>query len=196
MPSAVIARVTLIDKAEPSILTFTNQQGHDIGDHQQDFDPVGDDDEYSAIEFISDVIPGVDPAPEDDAEPPGVDTDFDAKPTVVEVDSDYAPQERNEVDGHKRQDTYMAPTEELSAEPIIVPTEDPAPLSQGMAAHITRARTAPKKYIPAMRGNKYAVAITQIATSLKGRKKCHGKHEILRRSPRGLGDQSRQMAWF
>ncbi len=78
MPPAVIARVTLIGKAEPSILTFTDWQGHEIGDYPQDFDPAGDDDDDSASELILDVIPGVDPAPKDDAELPGVDMDFDA----------------------------------------------------------------------------------------------------------------------
>ncbi len=97
MPPAVIARVTLIGKAEPSTLTFTDQQGREIGDHQQDFDSVGDDDDGSDVEFILDVIPGVDHAPEDDAELPGVDTDFDAKPTGVEVDSNYAARELNKV---------------------------------------------------------------------------------------------------
>ena len=85
---------------------------------------VGDD---SAVEFILDVIPVVDPAPEDDAQLPGVDMDFDAKPTGVEVDSDYAPQELNEVDDLKKQDTYTPPTEEPITEPTIVPTEVPAP---------------------------------------------------------------------
>jgi hypothetical protein len=33
----------------------------------------------------------VDPTPEDDAELPGVVTDFDAKPTGEEMDSDYVP---------------------------------------------------------------------------------------------------------
>jgi hypothetical protein len=37
MPPAVIARVTLIGKAEPSILTFTDRRGCEIGDHPQDF---------------------------------------------------------------------------------------------------------------------------------------------------------------
>jgi hypothetical protein len=55
MPPAVIARVTLIGKSEPSIITFTNWQGREIGDHPQDFDPVGDDDVGFAVEFISDV---------------------------------------------------------------------------------------------------------------------------------------------
>jgi hypothetical protein len=112
----------------------------------------------------------VDPAPEDDAELPGVDTDFDAKPAGVEVDSDHAPQELNEVDGLKQQDTNAAPTEEPSAEPNIVPTEDPAPPSQGMAPCNTRARKPTEKYILTTKGNKYAVAMTQIAASLMGSK--------------------------
>ena len=52
----------------------------------------------------------MDPAPEDDAELPGVDMEFDAKPTGVEADSDYAPQELNVVDGLEQQDTFMGPT--------------------------------------------------------------------------------------
>jgi hypothetical protein len=110
MPPAVIARVTLIGKAEPSILTFTNRQGREIGDHPKDFDPGGDADDGSAIEFMLDIFPGVDPAPEGDAELPGVDMDFDVEPTGVEVDSDYAHQELNEIDGFKQQDTYTSPT--------------------------------------------------------------------------------------
>jgi hypothetical protein len=83
--------VNLIEKAEPSILTFTDWGGRQIGDHPQDIGPPSvDDDDDSAGELISDVIPE-DPAPEDDAELPGVDTNFDVKPTGVEVDSGYAP---------------------------------------------------------------------------------------------------------
>jgi hypothetical protein len=170
MPPVVITNVTPIGKAEPSILTFTDWHDCEIGDHPQDFDPGGDDDDNSASELILDVIPEVDPAPEDDAKLPEVDTDFDAKPTGVEVGWDYALQELNEVDGLKQHKTYTAPTWEPSSEPTIVPTEDPAPPSQGMAAHNTRARKPPEKYIPAMKGDKYAVTMIQIAASLKGSK--------------------------
>jgi hypothetical protein len=97
VPPAVIARVNLFGKDEPSILTFTNWHGREIGDHSQDYEPSGNNDD-SVVELIQDVIPGVDPTPEDDAELPGVDTDFDAQPTGVEVvDSDYVPQELTEV---------------------------------------------------------------------------------------------------
>ncbi len=84
--------------------------------------PSGNDD-GSVVKFISDVIPGVDPTPKDDAELPGVDTDFDAKQTGVEVDSDYVPQELTEVDGLRQQDTSAAPTErpgiKLSTTPAV-----------------------------------------------------------------------------
>ena len=53
----------------------------------------------------------MDPTPEEDAELPGVDTDFDAKPTGVEVYSDYVPQELTKVDGLGQQDPSTAPTE-------------------------------------------------------------------------------------
>ncbi len=59
MPPAVIARVNLFGKTEPSILTFTNQHGREIGDHPQDFEPSGNDDN-SVVELVLDVIPGVD----------------------------------------------------------------------------------------------------------------------------------------
>jgi hypothetical protein len=119
MPPTVIARVNLFGKNEPSILTFTNRHAQEISDHPQDFEPSGNDDD-SVVELILDVIPGVDPTPEDDAELPGVDTDFDAEPTGVEVDSDYVPQELTKVDGLRQQDPNTAPTEEPSAKP---PTE-------------------------------------------------------------------------
>jgi hypothetical protein len=92
MSPTVIARVNVFGKNEPSILTFTNQHGREIGDHPQDYEPSGNDDD-SVAKLILDVIPGLDPTPEDDAELPGVDMDFDAKPTGVELDSDYVSQE-------------------------------------------------------------------------------------------------------
>jgi hypothetical protein len=51
-----------------------------------------------------------------------------------------------------------------------VPTEDPALPSLGMAARNARARKPPEKYVPTMKGNKYAVAMTQIGASLKDSK--------------------------
>jgi len=172
MPPAVIARVNLLGKNEPSILTFTNRYGREIGDHPQDVEPgAGGNDDDSVVKLISDVIPGVDPTLEEDAELPGVDTDFDAEPTGVEIDSDYVPQELTEVDGFGQQDPSTAPTEEPSAEPPTEPRVDtlaPSP-KKGMAAWNARNRKQPEKYVPSMKGNKYNVAHTQIVASLKGR---------------------------
>jgi len=171
MLPTVIARVNLFGKDEPSILTFTDRHGREIGDHTQDYEPSGNDDD-SVVKLILDVIPGVDPPPEDDAELPGVDTDFDAEPTGVEVvDSDYVLPELTEVNGLGQQDTRAAPTEEPSDEPITAPavTHAPSP-KKGMSARNARNRKQPEKYVPSIKGNKYVVALTQIAASLKGSK--------------------------
>ncbi len=115
---------------------------------------------------------GVDPTPEDDAELSGVDTVFDADPTAVEVDSDYVPHELSEVDGLGQQDTSVAPTERPRVEPSTTPaveTHAPSPKKR-MSARNARNRKQPEKYVPSMQGNKYAVALTQIAASLKGSK--------------------------
>jgi hypothetical protein len=63
-----------------------------------------------------------------DAELPGVDTDFDAKPTQVEVDTEAyedVPQEQNKIYGLGQQDSIMAPTEIPSAEPTAEPIAAP-----------------------------------------------------------------------
>jgi hypothetical protein len=95
MSPAAIVRVNLFGKNEPSILTFTNRHVQEIGGHPQDYEPSWNDNN-SVVELILDVIPGV---AEDDTGLPGVDTDFDAEPTGLEVDSDYVPQEFTEVNG-------------------------------------------------------------------------------------------------
>ncbi len=152
-------------------MTFTNRCGQEIGNNPKDFEPSGDDDD-SVVKHLIDEFPGVVPVPEDDAGLPGVDTDFDAELSGVEVDSNYAPQEYAAVNGLGQQDTSAAPTEEPSAKPNSTPaveTQAPSP-KKGMAARNSRNRKQPEKYIPSMSGNKYAVAPTEIAASLKGSK--------------------------
>jgi hypothetical protein len=76
------------------------------------------------------------------------------------------------VNGLGQQDTNGAPTEEPSAKPNAAPavaTQAPSP-KKGMVAQNARNRKQPEKYIPSMSKNKYAVALTQIAASLKGSK--------------------------
>ena len=44
MPPVVIARVNLLGKAEPSLLTFTDRHGREIGDYAKDPELVVEDD--------------------------------------------------------------------------------------------------------------------------------------------------------
>ena len=91
MPMAVIERVNWIGKNKPSILTFTNRHGEEIGDTTQDFDHGVENE--SDIDPLADEFTGVDdtndrPTEMDfDGEPTGV--DFDTEPTGVEVEADH-----------------------------------------------------------------------------------------------------------
>jgi hypothetical protein len=80
MPPAVIARVNLLGKAEPSILTFTDRHGREIGDYPRDPEPVEEDDAL-IVDHFDDVLPEV--GTQDDTEIPGVVTEPVAKPTGV-----------------------------------------------------------------------------------------------------------------
>jgi hypothetical protein len=156
--------VNLLGKNEPSILTFTNQHGQDIGDLAQDFEPRADEDDNSFVAHPNDKLPGVD-VQLGDAELPGVDTDFDAEPTGVEVDTEAygdVPQEQNKVYGLGQQDPIRSPTETPSAEP----TTDPIGSSSPVKRRSTRMAKKPSAYTPSMTGNKYAVTLTQIVASL------------------------------
>ena len=75
------------------------------------------------------------------------------------MDSD--PQEINFDDGLGQQDKA------IQAPPAMPVPEDPAPPAQGMAACNARVRKPPEKYVSSMKGNKYAVAMTQIRASLR-----------------------------
>jgi hypothetical protein len=164
MPPAVIARVNLLGGAEPSILTFTDRHGCKIGDYPREPESVEDDDD-PVMEYIDNASPAIDE--QDDLEIPGVEPEPTSEltnepivePTGVEVDSDH--QELDFNDGLGQQD------KETQAPPVMPVPEDPAPPHQGMAARNARVRKPPEKLVPSMKGNKYAVAMTQIAASLE-----------------------------
>ncbi len=59
MPPAVIARVNLLGRAEPSILTFTDRHGREIGDYPREPEPLEDDD-ATVMDYIDDVLPATD----------------------------------------------------------------------------------------------------------------------------------------
>jgi hypothetical protein len=121
MPPAV-----LLGQCKPAMLTFTNQQGHDICDsNPQDINSVGILDDNSIIIHPSVEIPGVD-VTMDPAEMSGVDPDFDVEPTGVDMDTDAWAMDTNvpvddnaiTIDGLKQQD----PTEGAAAVPSAEPT--------------------------------------------------------------------------
>ncbi len=172
VPPAVIDRVNVLGINEPSILTFTNRHGQDIGDLAQDFEPHADEDEDSFVAHPNDKLPGVD-VHSGEAELPGVDTDFDAKPTGVEVDTEAygeVPQEQNKLYGLRQQDPIAAPTEIPRAEPTAEPIAAPRGSSSPAMRRSTRMVKKPSAYTLSMTGNKYAVALTQIVASLGGSK--------------------------
>ncbi len=127
VPPAVIVHVNLLGINEPSILTFTNRHRQDIGNLAQDFEPRADEDDDSFVAHPNDKLTGVGVHSGDD-ELPGVDTDFDTKPTGVEVDTEAygdVPQEQNKVYGLGQQDPIAAPTEMPSPEPTADPITAP-----------------------------------------------------------------------
>jgi hypothetical protein len=80
------------------------------------------------------------------------------------------------IDGFKQQDPIEGAATEPNAEPTTSPkkakspAKKTAPPKTGMAAQNSRARKAPEKYVPSMKGNKYAIALTKITLVLQGSK--------------------------
>jgi hypothetical protein len=89
MPPTVIARVNVLGKAEPYILTFTDRHGREIGDYPQDEPVVDDDGSDVEYDYIDDFLV----ESQDDNEIPGVPEESPDEPTGVEVDPE--PNETN-----------------------------------------------------------------------------------------------------
>jgi len=89
MPPAVIARVNVLGKPEPSILTFTDGHGREIGDYPQDEPVVDDNGSDIEYDYIDDFLV----ESQDDNEIPGVPEESPDEPTGVEVDPE--PNETN-----------------------------------------------------------------------------------------------------
>jgi hypothetical protein len=77
------------------------------------------------------------------------------------------------IDGLEQQDptegAATVPTAELTTSPKKAkrPAKKTAPPKTGMAARKSHARKAPEKYVPSMKGNMYAIALTQTALLLQ-----------------------------
>ena len=93
-------------------MNFPERYGREIGDHPQDFEPSKDDSYDGPTRHGRNSL--------DYVEFPGVDTNFDAELTGVEVDSACVTPNHTEVNGHGQQDTSVAPNEE--AKPPTAPT--------------------------------------------------------------------------
>ncbi len=115
------------------------------------------------MDYFDDFLPVVNA--QDDTENPGVVTEHAAKPTGVEVDPAKAPQETYFDDGLRQQDEMIPP---IQIPPNL--PEDPAPPCQAIAVRNARVKKPPEKYVLSMKGNKYAVAMTQILASFKDSK--------------------------
>jgi hypothetical protein len=81
MLHSVIDRVNLIGWREPSILTFTNWHGQDIGENLQDTDLDGNEDLESVV-----ADPTGNTGVFDGNNIAGVDQDFAVEPTGVDID--------------------------------------------------------------------------------------------------------------
>ncbi len=179
MPSSVIDHVNFIGWREPSILTFTNWHGQDIGENPQDIDLDGNEDLESIV-----ADPTGNTGVIDGNNITGVDQDFAVKPTGVDTDKAfkaYVPLEHAEPEdglGHqdpcKPEHLITPPTEHPTAKPTTKVASTPVPVKnavspkKGMAARNARVRKQSEIHVPSMKGNKYAVALTQIKMSLYG----------------------------
>ena len=131
-------------------------------------DPV-EADEGLVVEYINDVRSVIDA--QDDPGIPGVGNEPAAKPTGVEVDHANVPPETCFDDGLGQQDTPLTQeTTPIQAPPTMPVPEDSTLPCQGMTTQNARVRKPPEKYIPSMKGKKYAITMTQIAESLKDSK--------------------------
>jgi hypothetical protein len=100
-----------------------------------------------------------------------MDTDAWAMDTDVTVDNNTIV-----IDSLEQQDPIEGTTTVPTAEPTTIPkkakspAKKTAPPKTGMAAQNSRARKAPQKHVPSMKGNKYAIALTLITLLLQGSK--------------------------
>jgi hypothetical protein len=165
------------------MLTFTNWQDCDIGDsNPQDANSVGILDDNLIIIHPAMEIPGVDETTNPAVEIAAVDPDFDGEPTGVNMDTDAWAMDTNvpvdnnaiAIDGHEQQDPSESAAVVPTAEPATSPNKVKSPVKKvaspkmGMAAQNSWVRKAPEKYVPSMKGNKYAIALTQITLLLQG----------------------------
>jgi hypothetical protein len=174
MPLAVIGCVNVLGCAEQSMLVFTDCLGCAIGDNTPTVNEAGEENEsvvndlYSSIPPAPARMPGVSSVEESSTdEIPGVDLPDIAvvnKPTGVDMGGPQAVPPQDAVFDDAVFDTAF--DDGLDQQAVAKPEMQAASPKEGMAAHNTRNRKQPEKYVPSMQGNKYQVALAQITTSL------------------------------
>ncbi len=160
---------------------LTNQQGCDISDsNPQDANSVGILDDDLIIICPAVEIPGVHETTDPADEIAGVDPDFYVEPTGMDMDTDAWAMDTNvpvdnnaiAIDDLKQQDptkgAIAVPTSEPTTSPKKVksPVKKVASPKMGIAAQNSLVSKAPEKYVQSMKGNKYAIELTQITLSL------------------------------
>lgn len=181
MPAEVIARVNFLGKQEPSMLTFTNRRGEDIGEHIYDGlagnstndgsipeSPIGGNAGVSS-DLHLDVLPGADT--DFACEPTGVEDDFVSEPTGVEDDSNYCIPQDNQYD--EQTNGYGLENEPADTIEAVTPENAPDELVDSMEGEVRRSKrvtSKPSNYIPSMTGKKYEVVQAQMTELLGGTK--------------------------
>ncbi len=100
-----------------------------------------------------------------------MDTDVWAMDTNAPLDNNAIA-----IDGLEQQDPTKSAAAGPSAEPTTIPkkakspAKKTAPPKMGVAAQNSRAKKASEKFVPSMKGNKYAITLTQITSLLQSSK--------------------------
>lgn len=177
MPKAVIDRVNQFAEGQPTLMTFTDRHGNEIGDAEPTYEPDIKH-EIPGVVAKTAQITGVEPeimnasnGEETDlsasSTPPIVDTT--AEPTVKQVDK---PQQQQSTEFHNefeptRDDDEVEPEATAPTQPTQLvepeqPRADEPSNEQAGTRRSSRNRTAPKAYVPSMKGKSYGYSATQL----------------------------------
>ena len=175
MPSTVISRINQLAEGQPTLLTVTDKHGNEIGDADAYIEPA------TAHE-----IPGVIADP---AKITGVDTEIlegeasvepdpsKNTPTTSIIEQEWASEEKQQPEFESTRDSnevHDSPTYEVHTDAsedtsgnttnIVEPVAVAQPTAQPEGTRrSSRNKSAPKAYVPTMKGKTYKYAATQLA---------------------------------
>jgi hypothetical protein len=170
MPQAVIDKVNSLAADQPSLITFTDRQGIEIGSDEDDVitPPQGHQQtSYEIPGVIADTaqITGVDMDAAQDNYQPNDQTDDLANdpgqtdPSLLESGTDFEP----------TLDEVPTPSENVGTQEIDEPTRQvpvsSPPTTNEPTRRATRDRKQTKSYVPSMSGKSYQYSATQLSSS-------------------------------